>query len=117
MSDFQAEHVRAEALRLAQQRAALKAQELRNEVVQLLSQPGTGRRYTRGNRTHTASAPGNAPAVDSGRLRQSIGVQQVAEGHYRVGTNVEYAPYLEYGTRRMAARPFLRPAFEKVKRR
>ena len=31
------------------------------------------------------------------------------EGVY-IGTNVEYAPYVEMGTSRMAARPFLRPA-------
>lgn len=29
-----------------------------------------------------------------------------------VGTNVEYAPYLELGTVKMDARPFLRPAME-----
>ena len=28
------------------------------------------------------------------------------------GTNVEYAPYQELGTRKLDARPFLRPAFE-----
>ncbi len=27
-----------------------------------------------------------------------------------VGTNVKYAPYVELGTRKMAARPYLRPA-------
>jgi HK97 gp10 family phage protein len=29
-----------------------------------------------------------------------------------IGTNVEYAAYLEYGTRRMAAQPYLRPALD-----
>jgi HK97 gp10 family phage protein len=29
-----------------------------------------------------------------------------------IGTNVEYAPYLEYGTYKMPARPFLRPALD-----
>ena len=29
----------------------------------------------------------------------------------RVGTDVEYAPYQEFGTRYMAARPYLFPAF------
>ena len=34
-----------------------------------------------------------------------------------VGTNVHYAPHLEYGTRKMAKRPFLRPAFFNNKRK
>jgi HK97 gp10 family phage protein len=29
-----------------------------------------------------------------------------------IGTNVEYAPYVEYGTRRMKAQPYLRPAMD-----
>lgn len=29
-----------------------------------------------------------------------------------VGTNVEYAPYVEFGTSRMSKRPYLRPALE-----
>ncbi len=33
----------------------------------------------------------------------------------RVGSNVEYAKYLELGTRRMAARPWLRPALAQSK--
>lgn len=53
--------------------------------------------------------------VDTGRLRQSIGLQKVGEGHYRVGTNVVYAPFVEFGTRRTRAQPFMRPAMEAVK--
>jgi HK97 gp10 family phage protein len=30
-----------------------------------------------------------------------------------VGSNVEYAPYMEFGTSRVSAHPFLRPALEK----
>lgn len=51
--------------------------------------------------------------VDTGRLRSSITYEIGQEGTVivgRVGTNVHYAPYLELGTRRMRARPFLRPA-------
>lgn len=29
-----------------------------------------------------------------------------------IGTNVEYAPYVEYGTRRTKAQPFIKPAAE-----
>ena len=32
-----------------------------------------------------------------------------------VGTNVEYAPYVHYGTRRMKANPFIKNAFDKNK--
>ena len=32
--------------------------------------------------------------------------------HVHIGTNVEYGPYQELGTIKMAARPFLRPAIE-----
>jgi HK97 gp10 family phage protein len=51
--------------------------------------------------------------VDTGRLRSSITWEIVVEGTWivgRCGTNVHYAVYLEMGTRRMRARPFLRPA-------
>lgn len=49
--------------------------------------------------------------VDTGNLRNSIAhAVESAEDAVYVGTNVEYAPYVELGTRRMAAQPFLRPA-------
>ena len=31
----------------------------------------------------------------------------------RWNTNVEYAPYVEYGTHKSKAKPFLRPAYDK----
>lgn len=78
-------------------------------------------------------------AVDTGRLRASItyavsgdsarqhsysdnlgnGYTQSVEGAgdrkdqiMYLGTNVEYAPYVEQGTQKMPARPFIRPALE-----
>lgn len=51
--------------------------------------------------------------VDTGRLRSSIQSRfgQDAHGHWgEVGTNVSYAAYVEYGTRRTKPQPFLRPA-------
>lgn len=51
--------------------------------------------------------------VDTGRLRASIthGLARDDAGIFGwVGTDVEYAPYVELGTSRMAARPYLRPA-------
>lgn len=46
-------------------------------------------------------------AVDTGRLRGSISHAHDDEAAY-IGTNVEYAPYVEYGTYKMQPRPFLR---------
>lgn len=89
---FRAQAARAAAEKLGNQQAALRAQAIRTAAV--------------------LAAP-----VDTGRLRQSIGVQKIGQGHYRVGTNVQYAPFVEFGTRRTRAQPFMRPAFEKVKNR
>ena len=48
-------------------------------------------------------------AVDTGNLRNSI--SHADDGTYAyIGTNVEYAPYVELGTVRMPERPFLRNA-------
>ena len=49
--------------------------------------------------------------VDTGRLRNSI-THVVQDEEVYIGTNVEYAPYVELGTSRMKARPFLKPAAE-----
>lgn len=45
----------------------------------------------------------------TGRLRNSIAHARDDDAAY-IGTNVEYAPYVELGTSKMKARPFLRPA-------
>lgn len=50
--------------------------------------------------------------VDTGRLRNSITHEQYSEDTEVIGTNVEYAPYVELGTSKMSAKPFLRPAAE-----
>ncbi|MDV2988571.1 MAG: HK97 gp10 family phage protein [Dehalogenimonas sp.] len=42
--------------------------------------------------------------VDSGRMRQSISRRFTGEFSAEVGTNVEYAPFVEFGTSRMEAR-------------
>lgn len=47
--------------------------------------------------------------VDTGRLRNSITHETDPETVY-IGTNVEYAPYVELGTHRQKAKPYLKPA-------
>ena len=49
--------------------------------------------------------------VDTGHLRGSITHEVDFDGDaVYIGTNVEYAPYVELGTSRQKAQPFLRPA-------
>jgi HK97 gp10 family phage protein len=76
--------------------------------------PATGRVYEKYNprRTHQASAPGEAPMTDTGRLVSSVYVDP-GRLSATVGSRLAYAAYLEYGTRRMGARPVWRPVAEK----
>ena len=50
--------------------------------------------------------------VDTGNLRNSIAHAQKDANTESIGTNVHYAPYVELGTRKMRAQPYLRPAVE-----
>jgi HK97 gp10 family phage protein len=109
-----------EALSELRQRAEPKVLQsllhLTGAAKRMLSRPGRGRIYVKGRVTHQASAPGDAPAVDTGRLRASIThdgphvTGDTIRGEW--GTNVEYAAALEYGTRHIAPRPYMRPAEE-----
>ena len=85
---------------------------LRNSAMTVLGQDGTGRRYRNG---HVASAPGQPPAPDLGNLRRNWREQSFAQANglgrgvdirLRITSDVPYAKYLEFGTRKMAARPF-----------
>ena len=101
------------AVKQADQAIGKRALRVVADIQRELSTPGQGAQYGR----HRASAPGDAPAVDTGRLRQSISAVRIDTGHWRVGTNVEYALYLEFGTRKIAARPFMRPAADREQQR
>jgi phage gpG-like protein len=80
---------------------------------------GGGRTYQKYNprRTHTASAAGGYPATDTGRLASSVRVIMPTATSLsgEVGTAVKYGAWLEFGTSRMAARPWLLPSFERAK--
>lgn len=60
----------------------------------------------------TRSAPGEAPAVQTGRL---IGAFRRVVKTLKRGVHVAspYAKYMEFGTRKIKPRPFLRPALAK----
>lgn len=51
--------------------------------------------------------------VDTGRLRASITNTTDGSEFVTVGTNVSYAQYVEMGTSKATAQPFLRPAAKK----
>jgi len=53
-----------------------------------------------------------APVL-TGTLKRSIHIEELPQDRaVAVGTDVEYAPYIEFGTSRMAAQPYLRPALD-----
>jgi len=54
--------------------------------------------------------------VDTGALRNSIMTNKKGKGWYWVQDGVEYGIYQEFGTRKMAAQPFMVPAVEAVRR-
>ncbi len=78
--------------------------------------PRRGAAYVRyaPERRGRASAPGDAPATDTGALARNITHVIDADG---LGASVEaraaHSRFLEFGTTSMPARPFLRPAFER----
>jgi len=52
--------------------------------------------------------------VRTGRLRNSIYRRKTGFLGWMVGAAVFYAGFVEFGTRKMSARPYLRPAIEEV---
>ena len=88
---------------------ALKStgQSIVNGVKKQMRTSKSGKRYKRGRSgVHIASAPYEAPAVDTGILiNRSIYEKQINNLHLVVGSNVKYSAFLEFGTRKMAPRP------------
>ena len=76
--------------------------------IRMRNSPASGRVYPRGKRSHRASAPGQAPKPDSGRLVQSVRFQRRDHGSIKgveVGSTVAYSLYLEFGAAKLAAPP------------
>lgn len=77
--------------------------------------PKTGIEYQRGKgKIHRASAPGQAPATDTGILVSSIYNEDRGRYTRAIGSRLDYAYYLEFGTLKISARPSWVPAVERT---
>lgn len=87
------------------------------ELIQENNDGDIGVRYTNGNKRFVVvSRPGDPPNTDRGRLVQSIKFDFKDGGLVgRVGTNLRYGAFLEFGTLKMAARPWLSTAINMTK--
>jgi len=85
------------------------AKHVGQDAVFYIGSPKTGNVYG----THRASAPGEAPADFTGDLLDDMKVRMVGPTTAEVSfPRAYYALFLEYGTAKMAARPFLHPSME-----
>jgi phage gpG-like protein len=95
-------------------RMAVACRLVMNHAKELLSVSGTGgtpgstRKYG-----SNPSAPGEPPHKQYGRLRASVATE-VSGMRGRTGTNVDYGRWLELGTRKMAARPWLKRSLDET---
>lgn len=102
--------VRRNAARVVTKSAA----RIEADVKQGMAEPKSGHTYRRkAGKTHTASAPGESPAIDDSNLVNSVSVADVDETTKAVGASAEQALVMELGGAHVAPRPFLGPAFER----
>jgi len=60
------------------------------------------------------SRAGDPPNTQTGRGKGSIAWELVSDAIARIGTNIRYMRWLELGTKRMLARPWLRRALREM---
>jgi HK97 gp10 family phage protein len=80
------------------------AEEIRAEAFAMISEGSVS------GRGHIASLPGEPPNRDSGVLQAHLESVQTAPLAAEVSSNAPYAVALEFGTSKMAERPYMRPA-------
>ena len=86
--------------------------DMRDETRRLIKErPKHGITYYRFGKKHVASAPGEAPANWTGKLRRSVGFS-VRKDEVEYGYKIFYGKFLEHGTIHMRPRPGLRKAYE-----
>lgn len=63
------------------------------------------------------SMVGDPPGVDTGTLKSSIKARKIRALTYWIHDGTDYGIHLEYGTRKMGARPFMRPMAQRLAKR
>ena len=93
----------------------ITAEEVRTYAIKSIQEVSPGNQVKRsrqggGTYTHTAASIGQAPNTDTGKLVASIASEKVSDATYHIGSNLDYAEFLEFRTSKMGARPWLHPA-------
>lgn len=70
-----------------------------------------------GKHQHVRSRPGEAPNEEFGGLARNIETVQVEPFRVEVSSNAPYSVALEFGTSKMAARPFMSPAVQATRKK
>ena len=68
-------------------------------------------------KNHVPSLPGQPPNNDTGHLADNITTARTGLTEAEVSSNAGYSADLEFGTSKMAARPFMQPAAEKNRKK
>jgi HK97 gp10 family phage protein len=90
--------------------------DIHRESIKIISKNEGGTQAVRRGKNVTVSDPFEPPHTDTGKLRQSIKFDMATNGESgRVGSNLKYAAWLEFGTEKMAPRPWLSVAVDNLK--
>jgi len=101
-----------QASEISDKAAEVMAENMKQSI---LTGAKSGEQYYSNGKRHQSSAPGQAPANNTGALVRSIKVKK-NRNQATVSIEKDYAVYLEFGTSKMRPRPFIIPAFLKTKK-
>jgi hypothetical protein len=107
-----------EIKRAADNEVEYTGQELRTEVIRKYQDgPATGKKYYLKNpsRDHRASAVGEYPMSDTGRLATGTVFKRIGVLSVQVSNNIEYAAPLEFGSRGQGPRPAWRDTADEIR--
>jgi HK97 gp10 family phage protein len=96
-----------EAVRRVGQALYAGGEDIRAEAAHMITEGAVS------GRNHVPSLPGEPPNEDTGNLRTHIETTQTGPLSVEVSSNAEYAAALEFGTSKMAERPYMRPATQR----